>query len=144
MNGAMLGVMCCLAGFLMAWFGFELLLFRVSCSLCGVPLPSMLRSVGIVLSLLVAPIFVEAVLFAILQEAYTASNYPLWEADLVFAFLALPIHMVMCSAVHARMMQVRVRECLGVWFVEKTIKFALVLPVVGLSVLILLAAPAKG
>lgn len=143
MNGAMLGIICCLSGFLMAWLMFELLLFRVSCSLCGVPLPSMFRSVGIVISLLIAPIFVEAVLFAILQEAYTASNYPLWEADLVFAFLALPIHMVMCSVVHARMMQVRVRECLSVWFVEKTIKFAMILPVAGLVILILLAAPAK-
>ncbi len=142
--GPMIGLLCCLSGFLMGWLLFEILLFRVSCALCGVPLPSMLRSVGIVLMLLVAPMFLDAILFAILTEAYAASKYPLWEAEIVLFFLALPVHLVLCSAVHARMMQVRVRECFGVWFVEKSIKFALVLPIAGLSILILLSAPAKG
>lgn len=141
--GPMLGVLCCLSGFLTGWLLFELLLFRVSCALCGIPLPSLVRSAVIVVALLVAPIFVEAILFAVLTEAYAASKYPLWEAEVVLAFLALPVHMVLCSAVHARMMAVRVRDCLGVWFVEKAIKFALLLPVAGLVGLIILAAPGK-
>ena len=133
----------CLMFFLGLLFLGEVVLFRVACALCQVRQPGFLKSVGIVLMLLVAPVVVDFFLGAALYEAYRAGDYPLWEAGVVEFMLALPIHMVICSVIHSWIMEIRVRECLSVWFVEKLIKLTILSTILGIVALMILATPAN-
>lgn len=136
--GQVVFVFLCLATILMIVLGFELFIFRLACLLCKVPQPGFLRSMGMVAVLLVVPGIVDAAVGAGLLEAYKAGGYPLWEAGLVQFFLALPIHMVICSAIHAKMMNLRVGEGLTVWFVEKLLKLLVLMLVAGVVAAIML------
>lgn len=143
MNPMFLFGLACVGVILLVALGFEIMVFRVACALADVPRPSVPRTVGLVLVLLAVPAIVDALTTAGLIEIYRATRYPLWEVAVVEFFLALPIHMVICSAIHARMMGVPMRDGLAVWLVEKLVKFGLFLPVGGLAVLVLLAASGK-
>jgi len=129
--GALLAVLVCLGVVVATVFGFEIAVFRLACRLCGVPQPGFARTVGMVSVLLVVPGLVDGVVYAGLHSAYQASSYPIWEAGLVQFFVALPVHMAICSAIHARMINIYLNEGVAVWFVEKLLKLALLLVVVG-------------
>jgi hypothetical protein len=133
-------VLLCLGTVLFAVLAFEVGAFRLACRLAGVPQPGALRTVGIVLTLLVVPTVADAILAAGLAEVYVAGGYPLWEAGIVEVFVALPVHMAICAAIHARMMNLRLGEGLSVWFVEKALKLGLLLAAVGLVAAFALAA----
>jgi hypothetical protein len=137
-------VLACLGAMLFALLLFEIGMFRLACRLCHVPQPGYARTVGIVMLLLAAPTVADGILAAVLAEAYTAGGYPLWEAGIVEVFVALPVHMVLCSAIHARMMNIRVAEGLTVWFVEKVLKLSLLLAGGVLLAVLLLAKAANG
>lgn len=137
-------VLLCLGVALVAIFVFEVGVFRLACKLCDVPQPGVLRSVGIVVLLLAVPAVADAILAGILAEAYLAGGFPLWEAGIVQVFVALPIHMALCAAIHARMMSIRVAEGLSVWFVEKVLKLAVMLAAAGVLAVLLLARAANG
>ena len=139
--GALLIFLFCILFFLGAMFVFEVVLFRVACALCRVPQPGAIRTVGLVTLLLALPIFADTALGAVLYEAYLAGDYPLWEAGVIEFILALPVHMVLCSAIHSWMMSIRVREGLSVWFVEKMIKLTILAAVVGTFAVLVLAVP---
>lgn len=133
MNPAqVVAVLICLGVVLSALLAFEVGAFRLACRLAGVPQPGPLRAVGIVLVLLVVPTVADALLAAGLAEVYVAGGYPLWEAGIVELFVALPVHMAVCSVLHARMMNLRVGEGLSVWFVEKALKLGLLLLAAGI------------
>jgi len=136
--GQIVFVFVCLATILFVVLGFELFIFRLACLLCKVPQPGFIRSMGMVAVLLIVPAIVDAAVGTGLIEAYKAGGYPLWEAGLVQFFLALPIHMVICSAIHAKMMNLRIGEGLTVWFVEKLLKLVLVMLLAGVVAAILL------
>jgi hypothetical protein len=138
-----LGVLCCLGLVLFAVLAFEVAVFRVSCALCKVPRPGFAKTAGLVLLLLGVPAVVDAVFGGVLVEVYRATNYPLWEAGLVQFFLALPVHMAICSSIHAKTVGIRVGQGLAVWLVEKLLKLALLLAVVGVIALLVLAGPAR-
>ena len=121
------GVLCCLGTLLAAVVAFEVGVFRLACGLCRVPLPPHGRTLGLVLTLLIVPAVVDAVFSGLLYEVYTAAAAPLWEAGAVQFFLALPAHMVICSALHSRFMRLPLGDGLAVWLVEKLLKFALLL-----------------
>ncbi|HVK17128.1 MAG TPA: hypothetical protein VM533_09270, partial [Fimbriiglobus sp.] len=143
-NGAQVfGVLCCLGFVLFVFLGFEVAVFRISCALCKVPQPGIVRTVGIVFLLLVVPAFVDGVFGGILIEAYEATEYPLWEAGLVQFFLALPVHMAICSAIHARTVGIRVGQGIAVWLVEKLLKLSLLVAIVGIVTVLVLAGPGK-
>ena len=101
------------------------------------------RTFGIVFLLLVVPAFVDGVFGGVLIEVYKATEYPLWEAGLVQFFLALPVHMTICSAIHAKTVGIRIGQGLAVWLVEKLLKLALILAVVGVITVLVLAGPGK-
>ena len=142
--GEALGVLCCLGFILFLILAFEVALFRISCALCRVPQPGLVRTAGVVLVMLVVPAVVDAVFGSVLFEAYRAAEYPLWESGLVGFFLALPVHMTICSAIHARMVRIRMTQGIAVWLVEKLIKLTLLVAVVGVIALLVLAGQAKG
>lgn len=141
---ALFAVLVCLGVVVTAVFGFEIAVFRVACRLCGVPQPGLLRTVGMVSVLLVVPGVVDGAVYAGLHSAYKASSYPIWEAGLVQFFVALPVHMAICSAIHARMMNIRLSEGVAVWFVEKLLKLVLVLIIVGVVAAAVLVRQLQG
>jgi hypothetical protein len=143
-NGAqVLGILCCLGFVLFLALGFEVAIFRIACKLCKVPQPGLLRTVGIVFLLLVVPAFVDGVFGGVLIEVYRATDYPLWEAGLVQFFLALPVHMAICSAIHAKTVGIKVGQGIAVWLVEKLLKLSLLVAVAGIIALLVLAGPGK-
>ncbi len=129
-------VLACVAAVLAAFFAFEIAIFRVSCRMSGLPTPHFLRAAAVVSVLLSVPGVIDAVVFGLLDSAYRASNYPLWEAKLVQFALALPVHMAICSALHARMIGVRLADAVSVWLVEKFLKLLIVL---GLAAVVAIA-----
>ena len=141
---ALVTALVCLGMVLLTVVGFEVFVFRLSCLVCGVPQPGLFRSFGTVGVLLFVPAVVDAVFGAGLAEAYRAGGYPLWEAGLVQFFLALPAHMVICSAIHARLMNLTVGEGLAVWFVDKLLKAVVLLTLVGGVALLLVMGRLKG
>ena len=144
MKGAqVLGIFCCLGFVLFAVLAFEVAVFRVSCTLCKVPRPGLVRTAGLVLLMLGVPAAVDGAFGGVLIEVYRATNYPLWEAGLVQFFLALPVHMAICSAIHAKVARIRVGQGLAVWLVEKLLKLALLVAVVGVIALLVLAGRGK-
>lgn len=144
MNGAQVfGVLCCLGFVLFVFLGFEVAVFRIACALCKVPQPTVARTFGIVFLLLVVPAVVDGVFGGVLIEVYKATEYPLWEAGLVQFFLALPVHMAICSLIHAKTVGVRVGQGVAVWLVEKMLKLALLVAVVGIITVLVLAGPGK-
>ena len=145
MNGGQaLGFLCCVGFVLFLVLGFEVAVFRLACAACRVPQPALPRTVGMVFVLLVVPAIVDGIFSGILYEVYTATQYPLWEAGVVQFFLALPAHMAICSAIHAKMMAIRVTQGVAVWLVEKLMKLALVAAVAGVVAVLVLAQQAGG
>ena len=129
----------CAAFVLLAYLTFEVMIFRWSCRLARVPRPTLLRSVSIVLVVIFAVSVAEGILGSAITEAYILGGYPLWEAGFVAFFLGLPVHMAVCSALHARMLRRPLGEGLSVWLVEKTIKLGLISVGAGLMALLILA-----
>lgn len=139
MNGAQILVaLLCLGSVLFLILAFEVAVFLIACAACRVPRPNVLRTVGLALLLVAVPSVVDAIFSGALFEIYKATNYPLWEAGLVSFFISLPVHMTICSFIHAKVVQIRVTEGLAVWLVEKLIKLTLLTALVGLVALLLL------
>ena len=133
MNPQIVLILAFAAFVLVAYVVFEVLLFRLSCSLARVGRPSVPKSIGIVFAVMFAEIFALGALGGVVTELYIAGGYPLWEAGLVGFFLGLPVQMVVCAFLHSRMMGIKMNEGAAVWVIEKAIKFA-VLIVGGLAV----------
>ena len=143
MKGPFLLYLVCGAFVFLAYFVFEVLLFRYSCRLAKVPRPGLLRSVAIVVVVLFAVSLAEGALGGLVREAYVFGGYPLWEAGFVAFFLGLPVHMAVCSALHAKMLGRPLSEGLSVWLVEKSIKLGLISVGAGLFALLILLTKAN-
>lgn len=137
--GQAIFVLLCLGMTVFLILAFEVSVFLVACAACRVPRPGVLRTVGLALILVVVPTVVDAVFSGALFEIYRATNYPLWEAGLVGFFISLPVHMAICSVIHAKVVQIRVTEGVAVWLIEKLIKLTLLAAVAGVVALFLLA-----
>ena len=139
MNGGQLFVgLCCLGLIGFFFLGFELLIFRVACGICHLEQPGFFRTMGVLSAIKFIPWIVIGLLSGVLYAAYEKANYPIWEAGIVWFLLALPIQMVMCGFIHARIMNIRFGEGVSVWFVEKTLKAVLLLALVGIISLFIL------
>ena len=114
---------------LTAWVVF----FRLSCRLCKLPSPSVLRTLGIVSITFVATILVDAALAGVVRGTYTGLNLPLWEAGFTAFFLGLPIDMVVNAAVHALMMKIPASKGVEVWFVQRVMLLGVVVAICGLA-----------
>lgn len=132
-------VLACVFAVLAAFFAFEIAIFRASCRLSGLPKPHLVRAAVVVSVLLSVPGVIDAVVYGLLDRAYRASDYPLWEAKLVQFALALPVHMAICSAIHARMLGVRLADAVSVWLVEKFLKLLIVLGLAAVAAVALLS-----
>ena len=140
---ALLLALACLGVALVLFLVFEIAIFRLACGLSGVPRPATGHSFLVVGILLIAPGIIDGFGYAILHAIYRASRYPLWEADVVQFFLAVPFHMAICSFIHSKLMRVPVGDALGVWFVEKLLKLGVISLAAGLVGIALLVGRFK-
>jgi len=129
-------LLVCLGFVLLVVLAFEVLIFRAACSLCKIPQPGFLRTIGLVVLLLAVPAGVDAFFSGVLYEVYQTAKYPLWEAGVVQFFLALPVHMTICSAIHAKVVRIPMSQGLSVWLVEKLLKLAIITLIVGFIALL--------
>lgn len=131
-------VLACVSFVVMAYFAFEVMLFRLSCALAKLPRPSVPRAVGIVCAVALAVAAAEGVLGFAVTQAYIAGNYPLWEAGLVTFLVGLPVHMAVCATVHAWLMDIKFSDGIAVWKIEKGIKAAVIAVGAGVAGLVFL------
>jgi hypothetical protein len=121
------------------YFLFEVSMFRFSCRVAKVRLPAPLRVLSVVFVSIVIGLVTASVLAGLIERVYTLGGFPIWEASLVGVFVELPVHMVLVSAMHARMTGIGFRDALSVWFVEKLIKLVMLTAFGGVLVLAALA-----
>lgn len=127
----------CAAFFVVVYLIAEVLLLRLACAIAKVNPRSVFRCVGLVLGSLFVGALAEGALGWGVERAYSAGGFPLWEAGLVGFFLGLPVHMVVISTLHSKMMRVRFGEAMSVWFVDKAMKLAIGGAGLGLFVVLL-------
>lgn len=139
--GQVIGLLCCFGFILFVFIAFEVIIFRIACAICRVQQPGFLPTVGLVFALIVVPAILDAIISAILIRVYEATKYPLWEAGIVQFFLALPIHMSICSFLHAKIISIPLGQALAVWLVEKLMKLGLLVVFVGVVAILVLIAP---
>ena len=108
---------------LTAWIVF----FRLSCRLCKLPSPSVLRTLGIVVITFVAATFTEFLMAASVRETYFKLNLPLWEAGFAAFFVGLPIDMAVNAGIHSLMMKIPMGKGIEVWFVQRVMLFGVIL-----------------
>jgi hypothetical protein len=137
MNAPLLLVAACAAFFVTVYLIAEVLLLRLACRIARVNPRTVFRSVGLVLASLFVGAIAEGALGWGVERAYSAGGFPLWEAGLVGFFLGLPVHMLLISGLHSKMMRVTYAEGLSVWFVDKAMKLAIGGAGLGLFVVLL-------
>ena len=115
----------CVAFFVVVYLVAEVLLLRLACRIARVNPRTVFRSVGLVLAALFIGALAEGMLGWGVERAYSLGGYPIWEAGLVGFFLGLPVHMLLISALHSKMMRVTFGEGMAVWFVDKAMKLAI-------------------
>jgi hypothetical protein len=115
--------------------------FRLACSLCGVPRPSVLAATGIILVNFVADAVALTILEAVVRSGAEAARLPRWEAVIITRLLDLPVDLVISSGVHAGLMGIRFGKGLEIWFVQRLIQLGIV-TAIGLVALIVYLAGA--
>lgn len=111
--------------FMTAWVVF----FRISCRLCHLPSPSVIRTLGIVSITFVATIFADALLAGALRGTYDALHLPAWELGIAAFFIGLPIDMVLNAGIHKAMMKIPAGKGIEVWFVQRIMILGVVIAI---------------
>jgi hypothetical protein len=117
----------CIAFVVMIYLMAEVLLLRLACKIARVNPRTVFASIGLVLASLFVGALAEGALGWGVERAYSLGGFrdKLWEAGLVGFFVGLPLHMLLISFLHAKMMRVTFGEGLSVWFVDKAMKLAI-------------------
>jgi hypothetical protein len=127
MNPAAPLAILCIAFGVVIYLIAEVLLLRLACKIARVNPRTVFRSIGLVLASLFIGALAEGVLGWGVERAYSLGGFrdKIWEAGLVGFFVGLPLHMLLISFLHAKMMRVTFGEGLSVWFVDKAMKLAI-------------------
>jgi hypothetical protein len=127
MNPQALIAVACVAFVVVVYLVAEVLLLRLACKITRVNPRTVFRSIGLVLASLFVGALAEGALGWGVERAYSLGGFrdKIWEAGLVGFFVGLPLHMLLISFLHAKMMRVTFGEGLSVWFVDKAMKLAI-------------------
>jgi hypothetical protein len=113
-------------------------IYRWSCSLCGLPKPTVLVAAGIMFVAWLSLGMAVGVLRAVVVSACTAAELPRWEAGLITFFLALPLDLVVSASIESGLMGARFGKGVEMWYTQRLIQLTLVASiglVVGLIIL---------
>lgn len=139
MNPQHLLFLACIAFVVLVYLSAEVLLLRLACRITRVNPRTVFRSIGLVLASLFVGAIAEGALGWGVERAYSLGGFrdKIWEAGLVGFFVGLPVHMLLISFLHAKMMRVTFAEGMSVWFVDKAMKLVIGGAALGLFVLLL-------
>jgi hypothetical protein len=139
MNPQHLLFFACLAFVVLVYLAAEVLLLRLACRITRVNPRTVFGSIGLVLASLFVGAIAEGALGWGVERAYSLGGFrdKIWEAGLVGFFVGLPVHMLLISFLHAKMMRVTFAEGLSVWFVDKAMKLLIGGVALGLFVALL-------
>lgn len=115
-------------------------LFIFSCRLAGLPKPKLIVAIGVVIATAFVWFVVEAVFLAALQKVYAFAGFPPWEVWLVGLFAGLPVSLAAGTLLHMLLLRVPSHKAVQVWFIERLIRFSVLLFGVGIAVVAVLAA----
>lgn len=114
-------------------------LFLFSCRMAGLPRPRLIVAVGVVLATTFVWFLVEAAFLAALQRLYAIAGFPPWEVWLVGLFAGLPVSLAAATVLHVLLLRVPTSKAVQVWFIERLIRFSLLLLGIGIFVVAMLA-----
>ena len=80
----------------------------------------------------------ETILDLVIREAGRAAGLPRWESGVITFFLALPIDLVITSAMHSGLMGIKFGKGIEVWFVQRLIQLSIVAAIVFVVALVIL------
>lgn len=139
--GAAFVLLCCFFTLLLLPVVLFLLtfIFRLACTLCDLPKPSVIAAAGIMLINFVADAVAFAVMEPVVESAANAAGVPRWESWLVTRFLWLPVDLVISTGLHAAVMGIKFGKGIEVWFVQRLIQLGIVAACALVVVLVILA-----
>jgi hypothetical protein len=101
-------------------------IYRLSCSLCGLPKPSVLVAAGIMFVAWLSLGMAVGVLRAVVSSACAAAELPRWEAAIITFFLALPLDLVLSASIESGLMGARFGKGVEMWYTQRLIQLTLV------------------
>ncbi len=114
--------------------------FRYACVLCGLPKPSVMTALGVLLLIWICKTNAEAVMKIAVSEAAQKAGLPPWEGWLIALFLFLPLDLLISAALHAGLMRIRFGKGIEVWFVQTLMILSVVAAIAGVAAVAILAA----
>ena len=113
--------------------------YRLSCSLCGLPKPAVLPAAGVVLVTWVSIAIAESIMGAVVEYVAQQGGLPRWEAGVIFFFLFFPVDLVIASTIEAGLMGLKVGKGIELWFVQRLIYLSIAVAVALVAVVVVLA-----
>ena len=101
-------------------------IYRWSCTLCGLPKPTVLVAAGIMFVAWLSLVMAVAVLETAVHEGCAAAGLPRWEAGIIVFLLALPIDLLISAGIESGLMGVRFGKGVEIWFTQRLILLTLV------------------
>ncbi len=101
-------------------------IYRWSCSLCGLPRPTVLVAAGIMFVAWLSLGMAVGVLRALVSNGCAAAGLPRWEAGLITFFLALPIDLVISASIESGLMGARFGKGVEMWYTQRLIQLTLI------------------
>ena len=140
-NGAAVLFVCCVFTLLLLPVVLFLLtyIFRLACTLCGLPKPSVLAASGIMMINFVADAIALTILEQVVRAVSGAAGVPRWEAWFITRFLDLPVDLAISAGLHAAIMGIKFGKGIEVWFVQRLIQLGIVAACVLVGVVVYFA-----
>lgn len=96
-------------------------IYRLSCSLCGIPKPTVLTAAGVMLVTWVSILLAESITGKLVELSCEKAGLPRWEAWVIFTFLFFPVDLAISSTIEAGLMGLKVGKGIELWFVQRLI-----------------------
>ena len=138
MGGVILLILCCGVLLLPLLVPIFIYIFRLSCSLCGLPKPQVVVAGGIILVNLLVDVFALLLLEEFVWLGAQQFGLPRWESWIVTRFLDLPVDLVISAGLHAKLMSIKFGKGIEVWFVQRLIQLSIVTVITFIGVVIYL------
>jgi len=129
-------ILCCGTLLLPLLAPILIYIFRLSCSLCGLPKPQVLVASGIILVNLLVDVFALMLLEEAVWVGAQELGLPRWESWIVTRFLDLPVDLVISAGLHAKLMGIPFGKGIEVWFVQRLIQLSIVTVITFIGVVI--------
>lgn len=114
-------------------------IYRWSCSLCGLPKPTVLVASGIMFVAWLSLVMAVGVLRVIVHEACGAAGLPKWEASIITFLLAMPVDLLISAGIESGLMGVPFGKGVEMWYTQRLIQLSIVAAIALVAGLVVLA-----